>query len=57
MSDPVIYDKRLVQQNFRRGRLTPAQLEAHLEALPDVSAKSTRFTLKPPHEESPAVRR
>lgn len=31
-----VYDKRVVERLIRQGKITPAQVTAHLESLPDL---------------------
>lgn len=40
-TDPRFYDTRTVERRVRRGELTRADLEAHLDKLPDVTEKAT----------------
>jgi hypothetical protein len=40
-TDPRFWDVRVVERRIRRGELTRADLEAHLDGLPDVSDHST----------------
>lgn len=35
-----LYDKRLVERFIKRGEVTRADYQAHLQALPDVTQKS-----------------
>ena len=40
-TDPRFWDVRVVERRIRRGELTRAELEAHLDTLPDVAELST----------------
>jgi len=36
-----IMDKRIIQRNIDRGRLTQAQYDAHVRALPDIESRAS----------------
>jgi hypothetical protein len=38
------FDKRLIERNLRKGIITEQDLQKHIDALPDVSAKSIPLT-------------
>jgi hypothetical protein len=42
-SQPFLYDTRVLQRNVGEGSLSQSDVQAHLEALPDVSAKAEPF--------------
>ncbi len=40
-----IFDKRIIERNMKRGRLTQEAYDAHLKALPDESKKAEEVTV------------
>ena len=43
MSDDKLFDKRLLDRNLSRGKLTPEQVAEHLKSLPDTAANAANL--------------
>jgi len=41
-----IFDKRIIERNIERGRLTKEEYEEHLKALPDEAEKAEEITVE-----------
>ena len=56
-NDPIFWDVRVQERRLRRGELTEKQINAHLQALPDVADKATvSVPLEEPIERPPPRR-
>ena len=56
-NDPIFWDVRVQERRLRRGELTEKQINAHLQALPDVADKATVSVPLEEPIESPPPRR
>jgi hypothetical protein len=42
----LLFDKRIMQRNVRRGRLTKDQIRKHLHSLPDLARRAVEVTVE-----------